>query len=183
MDCVICQEKHKTGLEITNCNHVFCSPCLYKWFAKKHNCPLCRGAFLFSSGQVRVKFFRTGIKTRNETRLIDEEKFILDLAVLSNKLARYHYYGQVMLCCNLVGIIINTCLKNINLFLNSTNSQMYILIKYLKNYDNQYKYYVSVNRDDYMNLMKLLDEEIKKLPGRGISNNNVIINNMSSYIV
>ena len=164
MDCAICQEKHKCVLEITGCGHYFCSSCLYQWYAKKHTCPLCRGIFNFRG--VRVKTF-SGVKTRSLKRLIKEEEFLLELALLSNILKTYHVYGKTTSCELMVNNILTKCLDNIDLFKNSTNPQIKTAINYMKNYGIYYRVYIYQYKNKY-------DRFLREV---GVSNENVIISN------
>lgn len=41
-NCPICQEKISSNITITKCNHTFHSSCLFEWFSKGNNCPMCR---------------------------------------------------------------------------------------------------------------------------------------------
>tara|TARA_B100000795_G_scaffold266767_1_gene250497 strand:+ start:97 stop:627 length:531 start_codon:yes stop_codon:yes gene_type:complete len=167
MDCAVCQETHKSVLEIIPCKHFFCSTCLYKWFDKKHNCPLCRGSF--SLVDVNVKYFRNGIKTRREKRLIEEENFILDITKLSIELKKNHLYGLHRKCNTLAECIINKCLINIDLLLNSTNKLIQLTIeKLIQCPRKNYCMYVFANRDKYIKLMVLLKDEIKKFPTENV---------------
>jgi len=40
-ECPICQETTK-NTKTTSCRHTFCVPCLDKWLAANHTCPMCR---------------------------------------------------------------------------------------------------------------------------------------------
>ncbi len=44
MECVICFNiiNNNELLIKTDCNHIFCKPCLYNWQKNNNNCPLCR---------------------------------------------------------------------------------------------------------------------------------------------
>lgn len=155
MECAVCRETHRCGLEIVVCKHVFCSTCLYKWFSKKHDCPLCRREFSLTG--VNVKYFRHGIKTRREKRLIEEEVFILDITKLYNDLKYYNLYG--LNCVIIIGSIIDKCLIYINLLLKSNNHTIHLIIKYLKRYAFRYRVDLLTHRDKYMKLMDLLKDE------------------------
>ena len=168
IDCAVCRETHKCGLEIIACKHVFCSTCLYKWFTKKHDCPLCRCEF--SLDDVNVKYFRHGIKTRREKRLIEEEVFILDITKLYNDLKLYNLYG--LNSGIIIGSIIDKCLIYSNLLLNSTNHKIHLIIKYLNRYASIYKSDLFTHQDKYMKLMDLLKDE-PVLKDETVLNNNV----------
>lgn len=164
MDCAICQEKHKCVLEITGCSHFFCSSCLYQWYSKKNTCPLCRR--IFHLRDVRVKIIG-GVKTRSLNKLIKEEEFLLDLALLSSVLKTYHICGRVTSCQLMVNNILTKCLDNIDIFKNSTNSQIKTAIDYINNYGIYYRIYIYPYKNKYYKLLNEL----------GISNQNVVISN------
>ena len=151
MDCPVCQEKHKSGLEIKTCKHFFCSDCLYKWYAKKNTCPLCRSSF--SLNMMCVKSM-SGVKTRSYTKLIDEEEFLLRLAILTDILKSYHLCGQTTKSTLLVREILNYCLNNVSILKHSNNPQIKLAVKYLKNYNYHYRSYVYDSKEKYVKLMK-----------------------------
>lgn len=164
MDCAICQEKHKCVLEITGCGHHFCSSCLYQWYSKKHTCALCRG--FFDLRGVRVKTIG-GVKTRSLKRLIKEEELLLELALLSHILKRYHIYGKTTSCELMVNNILTKCLDNVDIFKNSTNPQIKTAIDYMKNYGIYYRVYIYQYKNKYYRFLREV----------GGSNENVIISN------
>ena len=164
MDCAICQEKHKCVLQLVACGHFFCSNCLYQWYAKKHTCPLCRN--IFSLRNVRVKTIE-GVKTRSLKKLIEEENLLLDLALCSHILKRYHLYGKTTSCELMVKNIINKCLDNIDIFKNSTNPQIKTAIDYMKNYGIYYRVYIYQYQNKYNRFLREL----------GVLNENVVISN------
>ena len=164
MDCAICQEKHKCVLEITGCGHYFCSSCLYQWYAKKHTCALCRG--FFDLRGVRVKTV-SGVKTRSLKRLIKEEELLLELALLSHILKRYHIYGKTTSCQLMVDNILTKCLDNVDIFKNSTNPQIKTAIDFMKNYGIYYRVYIYQYKNKYYRFLREV----------GVSNENVIISN------
>ncbi len=164
MDCAICQEKHKCVLEITRCEHHFCSSCLYQWYAKKHTCALCRG--FFDLRGIRVKTV-SGVKTRSLKKLIKEEELLLELALLSHILKRYHIYGKTTSCELMVNNILTKCLDNVDIFKNSTNPQIKTAIDYMKNYGIYYRVYIYQYKNKYY---RFLNEV-------GVTNENVVISN------
>ena len=173
MDCSICQEKYKCVLEISTCKHFFCSDCLYQWYGKKRTCALCRNEF--SLFDVSVEFFRDGIRTRQDYRLINEEKIILVLARLKGVLKECHLYGRFDRCYDLIERILDKCLENVYLFKDSTNPHIHKAIRYIRNCDPLFKFYIGINRDKYNKLLK----EIGETP----ENENVIISNQGPITI
>jgi hypothetical protein len=173
MDCSICQEKYKCVLEISTCGHFFCSDCLYQWYGKKQTCALCRNDF--SLYDVGIKFFRDGIRTRQDSRLIDEEKIILILAREKGVLKEYHLYGKFNRCYILIERILDKCLENVYLFKDSTNPHIHKAVRYIKNCDPLFKFYIGINQDKYKKLLKEI--------GIPNENENVIISNQGSITI
>jgi len=151
MDCAICREKHNCCLKIGVCNHVFCSSCLYQWYAKKHTCPLCRKIFYLDDLSVA---FRKGIKTRSAKRILNEENFVLELANLTHQLKIWHLYHRPKECSRTLGLMIDKCLQNIDLFHNSKTNAINTVKQKLINYDVTYKRYIFEYKNKYSLLME-----------------------------
>ena len=43
--CPICLGKTKSTTKPSNCDHLFCSFCIKKWFKNSNKCPVCRAQF------------------------------------------------------------------------------------------------------------------------------------------
>lgn len=43
--CSVCYETSNKVFVLTNCNHVYCKPCIDAWLAKKLTCPICLNDF------------------------------------------------------------------------------------------------------------------------------------------
>ena len=57
-ECSICLVEYKIGdkIMITKCNHAYHKECIYNWYAKSQNCPMCR--YVVKKNKRKCPFFK-----------------------------------------------------------------------------------------------------------------------------
>jgi hypothetical protein len=79
-ECVICFEDIKdTNKCITKCNHLFCFECIFIYFQKKNECPLCRGNLISTE-----KYSINNKKVYDRNIIITDEIIMRNVILIAN---------------------------------------------------------------------------------------------------
>ena len=79
MDCPICFDTiEATNRHETNCHHIFHEKCIERWFAKGHQCPMCRKSkFDMSLKEYEIHFSKQSNKITSEIEQCKDPLFKL----------------------------------------------------------------------------------------------------------
>ena len=149
-NCPICFQENinNTILCETNCNHLFCSACLNRWFDRnRFDCPTCRtiinsfvcnnviNRLIIINNQNINQNINPNMNQNNLLKYIKIQKvfMFLFLSILLIYVYLYHQLDDDYADCLINNTLLTNNLVKINIIYNNIHKQCFIPFKYINN--------------------------------------------------